>query len=262
MRIAPPRALSSASALTFSDEDYDDGDDGSVISSRTFPPRLHHISNHARAETDANSNFIGKSPGSILVSLPEEGDAEDAGDSTLNNEPPAPLLRRRRRRKTSKPKHYCLDSDVAEPSESEYESESAEDSDDGFPPDRVSDGETFDDDTASLRVRIRSESVSDVSLGVDDGSAGGKEPLPFYAPSTLPAWRAASDAVSVASTVSFASSVFDTFTYYRELREAQLDCDFESILLKLMGEWYYVGASVREHFTLFRFDASSDSPSM
>lgn len=219
VRIAPPRALSSASALTFSDEDYDDGDDGSVISSR-------------------------KSPGSTLVSLPEEGDAEDAGDSTLNNEPPAQLLRRRRQRKTSKPKPYCLDSDVAEPSESEYESESAEDSDDRFPPDRVSDGETFDDDTASLRVRIRSESVSDVSLGVDDGSAGGKEPLPFYAPSTLPAWRAASDAVSVASTVSFASSVFDTFTYYRELREAQLDCDFESILLKLMGEWYYVGASL------------------
>ena len=193
--------------------------------------------------------------------MPEESDAEDAGDSTFTNEPPAQLLRRRRR-KASKPKPYCLDSDVAEPSESEYESESAEDSEDGFPPDRAYDGKTFDDDTGSLRVRIRSGLVSDVSLGVDDDSAGSQQQPPFCAPSTLPAWRAASDAVSVASTVSFASSVFDTFTYYRELREAQLDCDFESILLKLMGEWYYVGASVREHFTLFRFDASSDSPSM
>jgi hypothetical protein len=33
-------------------------------------------------------------------------------------------------------------------------------------------------------------------------------------------------------------------TYHRELREAQMDSDFDRILARLISEWYYTGASV------------------
>ena len=48
-----------------------------------------------------------------------------------------------------------------------------------------------------------------------------------------------------------ASSTFDTLTYHRELREAQLDTDFNHILVQLRSEWYYTGTLVRT--TLFVF---------
>ncbi|KAI9432017.1 hypothetical protein H4582DRAFT_1135645 [Lactarius indigo] len=47
--------------------------------------------------------------------------------------------------------------------------------------------------------------------------------------------------------VSYVSSTFDTLTYYRELREAQvtqLDSDFDRIRAKLVHEWYYICASL------------------
>jgi hypothetical protein len=50
--------------------------------------------------------------------------------------------------------------------------------------------------------------------------------------------------MSVSSSISLASSTFDTLTFHRELREAQLDSDFDRIIVKLAHEWYYVGASV------------------
>ncbi|KAH9025237.1 hypothetical protein EDB85DRAFT_1893977 [Lactarius pseudohatsudake] len=58
------------------------------------------------------------------------------------------------------------------------------------------------------------------------------------------------DNISVTSGtgMSCASSTFDTLTYHRELREAQvtqLDSDFDRILGKLVQEWYYIGASRR-----------------
>lgn len=62
-------------------------------------------------------------------------------------------------------------------------------------------------------------------------------------PSLLPS-SYISDNVSVASGASFASSTFDTLTYHRELREAQVDSDFDRILARLISEWYYTGASV------------------
>ena len=49
---------------------------------------------------------------------------------------------------------------------------------------------------------------------------------------------------SGASGASFASSAFDTLTYHRELREAQVDSDFDRIVARLISEWYYTGASV------------------
>jgi len=52
------------------------------------------------------------------------------------------------------------------------------------------------------------------------------------------------DNVSVASGASFASTAFDSLTYHRNLREAQVDSDFDRILARMITEWYYTGASV------------------
>ena len=67
-------------------------------------------------------------------------------------------------------------------------------------------------------------------------------------PSLLPLTYVA-DNVSVTSGASLASSTFDTLTYHRELREAEMDSDFDRILGKLLSEWYYTGASVSQSFT-------------
>lgn len=52
------------------------------------------------------------------------------------------------------------------------------------------------------------------------------------------------DNVSISSGTSLASTTFDTLTYHRELREAQMDSDFDQILGRLLSEWYYIGASL------------------
>ena len=62
-------------------------------------------------------------------------------------------------------------------------------------------------------------------------------------PSLLPLTYV-SDNVSVASGASFASTAFDSLTYHRNLREAQVDSDFDRILARMITEWYYTGASV------------------
>ncbi|KAI0312830.1 hypothetical protein OF83DRAFT_1086747 [Amylostereum chailletii] len=62
-------------------------------------------------------------------------------------------------------------------------------------------------------------------------------------PSVLPSAHLP-DTASISSTVSLASSAFDTFTYYRELREACVDSDREALLKRLLHEWYYIGASL------------------
>lgn len=65
-------------------------------------------------------------------------------------------------------------------------------------------------------------------------------------PSLLPFTYVADNVsnVSISSGTSLASSAFDTLTYHRELREAQMDSDFDLILGRLLSEWYYTGASV------------------
>ena len=62
-------------------------------------------------------------------------------------------------------------------------------------------------------------------------------------PSLLP-FTCVADNVSATSGASLASSAFDMLTYHRELREAQMDSDFDRILSKLLSEWYYTGASL------------------
>ena len=68
-------------------------------------------------------------------------------------------------------------------------------------------------------------------------------------PSLLPLTYV-TDNVSVSSGTSFASNAFDTLTYHRELREAQVDSDFDRIVARLLSEWYYTGASVNVVFTV------------
>jgi hypothetical protein len=57
---------------------------------------------------------------------------------------------------------------------------------------------------------------------------------------------------SVSSGILFASSTFDELTYHRELREAQLDSDFDQVIVKLAHEWYFIGAPVSTDFFLSR----------
>ncbi|KAH9988210.1 hypothetical protein BJV77DRAFT_1022858, partial [Russula vinacea] len=61
------------------------------------------------------------------------------------------------------------------------------------------------------------------------------------------------DNVSATSGASLASSAFDMLTYHRELREAQMDSDFDRILSKLLSEWYYTGASLLSIAAVFGF---------
>ena len=54
--------------------------------------------------------------------------------------------------------------------------------------------------------------------------------------------------ISANASASFSSlscSIFDNLTYYRELREARIDNEFEAILDRILKEWFNVGASVR-----------------
>ncbi|KAH9013664.1 hypothetical protein EDB84DRAFT_1568564 [Lactarius hengduanensis] len=74
-------------------------------------------------------------------------------------------------------------------------------------------------------------------------------------PSLLPT-SYVSDTSSVTSGMSYASSTFDTLTYHRELREAQLDSDFDRIIIKLVHECYF--PSLRDvDTTVFGFSSGN-----
>lgn len=167
-----------------------------------------------------------KSPSDTLVT-PVTGEPEDMPPwaSGVSEDPPLGLRRRR------KPKGYCINSEEEPSGESDYCSSEAE-------PDITKTSESRNDsvlDDESLphhrdTIEIRSHTHAPSTISI-------------ILPSLLP--RAyVSDNVSVASGVSLASTAFDTFTYHRDLREAQVDSDFDRILARLIGEWYYTGASV------------------
>ena len=77
---------------------------------------------------------------------------------------------------------------------------------------------------------------------------------PISISETVGDWIAASllpqytDQISITSSMTVAESALDTFTTYKELREACLDSQFERVLDRLRAEWYYVGGSVRLGF--------------
>jgi len=70
-------------------------------------------------------------------------------------------------------------------------------------------------------------------------------PITIAFPNLLPLQRVGTT-MSVASTssLSMMSSAYDTFTYYRELREAQHDAELEILIARLVREWQYVGATL------------------
>lgn len=65
-------------------------------------------------------------------------------------------------------------------------------------------------------------------------------------PSLLPQFRLIQRVQTISSsTIDFGYSVFETYTYYRELTQAVTDSEIEVVLRRLMQEWQFVGVSVR-----------------
>ncbi|KAF9236320.1 hypothetical protein BU15DRAFT_64050 [Melanogaster broomeanus] len=63
----------------------------------------------------------------------------------------------------------------------------------------------------------------------------------WSAESILPTYT---EAIAVNQNVSIVDSIVDSFSPYRELREARVDSDYERVLTKLQAEWSSVGASL------------------
>jgi len=146
--------------------------------------------------------------------------------SGVSEKPPSGL----RRRKIVK--GYCIDSEEERSGESDYclsEGETEETKGcDSWEPSIPSDECPITPHTDTLEIRAYTHVPSTVSV---------------VFPSLLPLTYVA-DNVSITSGASLASSTFDTLTYHRELREAQMDSDIDQILGRLLSEWYYTGASV------------------
>lgn len=68
----------------------------------------------------------------------------------------------------------------------------------------------------------------------------------WLATSILPTYT---ETISIDSQTSTVDSVVDSFSPYRELREAGLDSDYERILTELSAEWRFVGGSVRKYIS-------------
>lgn len=146
--------------------------------------------------------------------------------SGVSEEPPSSL----RRRKIVK--GYCIDSEEERSGESDYCFSEGETEDtkacDSWEPLIHSDECPITPNLDTLEIRAYTHVPPTVSV---------------IFPSLLPLTYVA-DNVSITSGASLASSAFDTLTYHRELREAQMDSDFDLILGRLLSEWYYTGASV------------------
>lgn len=65
----------------------------------------------------------------------------------------------------------------------------------------------------------------------------------WFAASILPAYT---ETISIDSQISTIDSIVDSFSPYRELREARVDSEYERVLTELCAEWRFVGGSVRK----------------
>lgn len=65
----------------------------------------------------------------------------------------------------------------------------------------------------------------------------------WFAASILPAYT---ETISINSQVSTIDSIVDSFSPYRELRDARVDSEYERVLTELCAEWRFVGGSVRK----------------
>lgn len=112
--------------------------------------------------------------------------------------------------------------------------------------------DTDDDRPLDEHVKLINESYeSSAFMSSDDLCAAGLESnLLSIAPSFLPRYT---EQISVDNSLSFIDALVDSFSSYRELREACSDSEYERILEKLKSEWYFVGASVRYATVLLPF---------
>jgi hypothetical protein len=182
------------------------------------------------------THITDRTPSDTLVT-PVTSEPEDAlpWASAVSEDPPPGL----RRRKKTKVKGYCIYSEEERSGESdcysnpsEYEMEETDACSSWEP--SISPDQPPNLDLDSLEIRTSTHVPATVSI---------------IFPSILPLayvtdTNSVASGTSSASVASFASSTFDTLTYHRELREAQVDSDFDRILARLISEWYYTGASV------------------
>ncbi|KAI0299943.1 hypothetical protein BC826DRAFT_719646 [Russula brevipes] len=198
---------------------------------RLRPPLSAMLPPHYQDNDEDNLSFSSsadRSPSDSLVT-PVTAEFEDTPPwaSGVSEDPP-PGLRRRKRSK----KGYRIDSEEEEHSGesdcylSEGEAEEAKACCPWDPP--LSSDEAPTSHPDSLEIRTYTHAPSAISI---------------ILPSLLPITYV-TDNISVTSSASFASSAFDTLTYHRELREAQVDSDFDRVVAKLVSEWYYTGASL------------------
>ena len=216
IRLRPP-----PSAMSSPIEHDHDSDHLSLVSSgecRPHPPK-------SKSHCDTVS-LEDKDPSDTLAT-PTTGECEDQPpwSSAISEELP-PGFRRRKR-----VKGYCINSGDERSGESDYpfsgsEAEDTKAYDHWEPP--IPHEESSDTYPDSIEIRTNTNAPSTISI---------------IFPSLLPT-SYVSDNISVTSGMSFASSTFDSLTYYRELREAELDSDFDQLIMKLIHEWYYTGASV------------------
>ena len=157
--------------------------------------------------------------------------------SGVYEKPPSSL----RRRKIVK--GYCINSEEELFSESDY---------------CLSEGETEETKACDSWESSTPSDESPITPGLDTLEIRAYTHVPstfsVIFPSLLPLTYVA-DNVSITSGTSLASSAFDTLTYHRDLREAQIDSDLDRILGRLLSEWYYIGASVSWPSYLPRFKA-------
>ncbi|KAJ8596562.1 hypothetical protein M405DRAFT_856328 [Rhizopogon salebrosus TDB-379] len=95
--------------------------------------------------------------------------------------------------------------------------------------------DTDDDRPLDEHVRLTNASYEN-STSIDND-----DDLIYIAPSLLPRYT---EQISVDNSLSFINALVDSFSFYRELREANSDSEYEHILEKLKSEWYFVGASL------------------
>lgn len=91
-------------------------------------------------------------------------------------------------------------------------------------------------------------------LPLSDGEDGSRvkdaDRKHWFAASTLPTYT---ETISIDSQTSTVDSIVDSFSPYRELREARLDSDYERVLTELCTEWRFVGGSVRKYVSKITF---------
>jgi hypothetical protein len=176
---------------------------------------------------------VEKCPSDIPVTLrTDDHENPPPWASAVSEDPPAGL----RRRRTN---GYCINSEEERSGESdcclsEGEVEDIKTCNPREPPPYDDESSTIHPDSDFLEISPYTRTPSVISII-----------LPSLLPLTIVA-----DNASASSGTSFASSTFDTMTYHRELREAQVDSDFDRILARLLSEWYYTGASVSVAFTV------------